>query len=115
MSNEQHNNQIIHKQTQRMTTIDFSGADQFIEAPYVRRLEVSDINVHDALWPTFKQLLATTTTTATTAASGWKYETVLTHAVNSIKKEYKLTTSDILEDIHFQYRVCFYFIMTLYH
>ena len=93
-----------------MATIDFSTADQYIESSNVREINVSNQEIHANLWPTFKKLLETTD-----AAAGWKYETVLTHAVNSIKKEYKLTTSDILEDIHFQYRVCFYFIMTLYH
>jgi len=91
--------------------IDFSIANQYIESPHVRELNVSGLEVHANLWPTFKQLVATPG-----AASGWKYEPSFRYALDSAKSEYKWPTNGhILENKEIQCRIGFYFIMHLYH
>ena len=91
--------------------MDFSTADQYIEASHVRELNVSSLEVHANLWPIFEHLLATTG-----AAAGWKYEQYFNVAVDCVKSDYKLTTTTpILEDKNMQYRLGFNFIMHLYH
>lgn len=100
-----------HTQTTIMAAIVFTDANKYIESSHVRELHVTGPEVHANLWPTFKQLVATTG-----AASGWKYEQSFKHALDCVKCDYKITSnSGILEDNEMQVRLGFHFIMHLYH
>ena len=89
-------------------------ADRYIESPDVQRLNVSSQDVHDALWPTFKQLLSPSN------ISGWKYEQSFRYALATVidemdKAEADEAEANILSNKEYQLRLCFYFIMHLYH
>jgi len=105
-------NHIVTQQTKTTTSLsmDFSSANQYIESPKVQSLNVSGPDVHAVLWPTFKQLIA-----QTDSESGWKYEKSFKYAVTSVMDDYKVKKSDILEDTTYQLRLCFHFMMYLYH
>lgn len=100
-----------HTQTTTMTTIDFTDANKYIESNTVRTLNVSGLEVHDKLWPTFKQLLLITPY----IAYDWKYESSFKYALDSVTNECKVTNSHILEDKALQLKIGFNFIMHLYH
>ena len=90
--------------------MDFSSANQYIESPSVQSLNVSGPAVHDVLWSTFKQLIE-----QPDSESGWKYEKSFKYAVTSVMDDYKVKKSDILENKEYQLRLCFHFMMYLYH
>ncbi len=94
--------------------MDFSAVDAYITSPNVTTLNITSDNVHDNLWPLFQQLLATNYETII-QTSEWTYAGQFRSAVSSIKKEYAVTVSDILERIDLQKNFCFYFIMYIHH
>ena len=86
-------------------------ADRYIESSDVQMLNVSSHDVHDALWPTFKQLLSQSN------ISGWKYEESFKYALATVIDEMDKAEpkANILSNKEYQLRLCFYFIMHLYH
>ena len=94
--------------------MNFSAANAYITSRNVATLNITSDNVHDNLWPLFQQLLATNYETMI-QTSEWIYAKPFKYAVDSIKKEYTVTISDILERIDLQKKICFYFIMYIHH
>ena len=94
--------------------MNFSAANAYITSRNVATLNITSDNVHDNLWPLFQQLLATNYETMI-QTSEWIYAKAFKYAVDSIKKEYTVTISDILERIDLQKKTCFYFIMYIHH
>lgn len=94
--------------------MNFSAANAYITSRSVATLNITSDNVHDNLWPLFQQLLATNYETII-QTSEWTYAGQFRSAVGSIKKEYAVTISNILEREDLQKKICFYFIMYIHH
>ena len=104
---------IVYYKKQEFRFMDFESANQYITSPNVARLMISSEDVHKNLWSLFNLLLSTSNPES--LAINWQYFGSFTFAVNTIKKDYNINESSILENKNYQHRLCFYFIMHIHH
>ena len=95
-----------------MAAIDYSSANQYIESPNVASLNTNGTIVHENLWTLFQKLISSG---VAPNEREWRYAGAFTNALDSVKKEYGVNNSEILENLDIQRRIGFYFIMYIHH